>query len=98
MKKYVKKAMAVEAIQFRIDTIDTIVEWFELNSFKGYLVNRNTPSMNILTLDGRIIVQEHDWIIRGVMGEFYSIKNNVFALTYEPVEESIYHKLIDDGK
>ena len=32
-----------------------------------------------------MIAEEGDWIIRGVAGEFYPCKPDIFALTYEPV-------------
>ena len=39
------------------------------------------------TLEGGHIVCPGDWIITGVAGEFYPCKPNIFAATYEPVEE-----------
>jgi hypothetical protein len=38
------------------------------------------------TLEGGHIVCPGDWIIRGVQGEFYPCKDEIFKLTYEPVE------------
>ena len=35
-----------------------------------------------------VIVEAGDWIIRGVAGEFYPIKDAIFRQTYEAVEES----------
>lgn len=39
------------------------------------------------TLEGGHIVCPGDWIITGVAGEFYPCKPDIFAATYEPVEE-----------
>ena len=39
------------------------------------------------TLEGGHIVCPGDWIITGVSGEFYPCKPDIFAATYEPVEE-----------
>jgi len=36
------------------------------------------------TLEGGHIVSPGDWIIKGVKGEFYPIKNDIFLETYEP--------------
>ena len=41
----------------------------------------------IETLEGDLTVSPRDWIIRGVQGEFYPCKPEIFAATYEPVEE-----------
>lgn len=38
------------------------------------------------TLEGDLNVSEGDWIIRGVKGEFYPCKPDIFAATYDPVE------------
>ena len=40
----------------------------------------------IPTLEGLMLGVEGDWIIRGVQGEFYPCKPDIFEATYEPVE------------
>ncbi len=40
----------------------------------------------IPTLEGMMRAEPDDWIIRGVKGEFYPIKDSIFRETYEPVE------------
>jgi hypothetical protein len=40
----------------------------------------------IETLEGTMIASPGDWIIRGVKGEFYPCKPDIFAATYEPVD------------
>ncbi len=42
------------------------------------------PYMRIKTLEGVMIGSRGDWIIRGVQGEFYPCKPDIFAATYEP--------------
>ncbi len=43
---------------------------------------------HVHTIDGgALYAEEGDWIIRGVQGERYPCKPDIFALTYEPVEE-----------
>ena len=39
----------------------------------------------IHTLEGPLWVTHGDWIIKGVKGEFYPCKPDIFAATYEPV-------------
>jgi hypothetical protein len=40
----------------------------------------------VQTLEGPLVVSDGDWIIRGVKGEFYPCKPDIFAATYEAVE------------
>lgn len=40
----------------------------------------------ILTLEGTMTARDGDWIIRGVKGELYPCKPDIFAATYEPAE------------
>lgn len=42
--------------------------------------------IEILTLEGAIYASPGDWIIRGVAGEFYPCRNDIFEATYEAVE------------
>ena len=42
--------------------------------------------VEIYTLEGVMTADEGDWIIRGVQGEFYPCKPDIFEATYEPVE------------
>jgi hypothetical protein len=44
---------------------------------------RTTGFADIVTLEGRMRCDVGDWIIRGVKGEFYSCKPDIFAATYE---------------
>jgi hypothetical protein len=48
--------------------------------------------MLIETLEGVMRAEVGDWIIRGVKGEFYPCKPDIFAATYEPVDESEHPK------
>ena len=42
--------------------------------------------LKISTLEGDHIVSPGDWVIKGVAGEFYPCKPDIFAATYEPAE------------
>ena len=39
----------------------------------------------VFTLEGEMVAELDDWIIRGVQGEFYPCKPDIFAATYEAV-------------
>ena len=44
-------------------------------------------AFNIKTLEGTMKASKGDWIIKGVQGEFYPCKPDIFEATYEKVEE-----------
>lgn len=48
--------------------------------------DNNDLGLIIRTLEGDHLARGYDWVIRGVKGEFYSCKPDIFAMTYEPVE------------
>lgn len=51
----------------------------------GVSIDPGTGFMLIATLEGVMQVKPDDWIIRGVQGEFYPCKPDIFKATYEPV-------------
>lgn len=63
---------------------DYIVEGI-CNKSKSIL--RSTPVKAIKTLEGWQEVSFGDWIIKGIKGEFYPCKPDIFEATYEKVEE-----------
>lgn len=48
---------------------------------------RERPHIAIVTLEGVHYATPGDWIIKGVNGELYPCKPDIFEATYEPVEE-----------
>lgn len=89
--KYRKKSVEIEAMQLKnpYHIIKEIMDWIhcglppEANSIAIWY---NTH-MTIRTLEGEMTAALGDWIIKGVKGEFYPIKNDIFLETYEKVEE-----------
>lgn len=53
---------------------------------KGHYIDPATGDLMIRTLEGDMHATPGDWIIRGVQGEFYPCKPDIFAATYEAVE------------
>lgn len=48
------------------------------------------PGINALfisTLEGEMTARGGDWVVKGVLGEFYPVKPDIFRETYEPAEE-----------
>jgi hypothetical protein len=92
--QYRKKPVVIEAVQFTGHNI-TEISFFtgliltpELESETAYLAGQGAPIFSIIipTLEGDHKAITGDWIIKGVKGEFYPCKPDIFALTYEPVD------------
>ena len=55
---------------------------------KGTYIDPATGDFMIRTLEGDMRATYGDYVIKGVQGEFYPIKDSIFRETYEPVDES----------
>jgi hypothetical protein len=53
--------------------------------WKEQKTDKMVLSMGIPTLEGLMIANENDWIIKGVQGELYPCKPDIFKQTYDPV-------------
>lgn len=85
--KYRKKPVIIEAIQFE-DTSDRIIEIHEFMGGDTIRVNyedKDNPYLKIETLEGVMKASVGDYIIKGVNGEFYPCKPDIFEKTYERV-------------
>ncbi len=85
MPKFRKKPVVVEA-HLHVDNKST-VEWMETFVGKGKAPVHAQPILGIHTLEGVMYVSLGDWVIRGVQGEFYPCKPDIFEATYEEVTE-----------
>lgn len=84
MAKYRKKPVVIDARQFT-EEFD-LMRWCETVHTGSMLSWRfESGSVFIPTLEGEMRADKGDWIIRGVAGEFYPCKSDIFAATYEPV-------------
>jgi hypothetical protein len=82
MSKYRKRPVVIEAVQFTTSSID------EVERFVGGDMGRDGDGNTVIaTLEGAMICSLDDWIIRGIQGEFYPCKPDIFEATYELVEE-----------
>jgi hypothetical protein len=92
--KFRKKPVVIEAVQYtrRFDW----PEWFHEAVSNTTVTTHNTGKFQdwtapcyaeIKTLEGVMRVSENDWIIKGVKGELYPCKDEIFKMTYEPVDE-----------
>ncbi len=80
MAKYRKKPVVIEAVQWVGDNFG------ELTDFMHDAYGVDDKKIIITTLEGTMTADIGDWIIKGVQGEFYPCKPDIFEQTYERVE------------
>lgn len=95
IKKYVKKPVEIEAIQLKEDNIIEVFDFLdeanyketksaeELENFSQMILKQGY--IEIETLEGYVKASFGDYIIKGVKGEFYPCKPDIFQATYEEV-------------
>ena len=98
--QYRKKPVVIEAVQlsdYRQSTIKNVLEFMgqSVNTDSMIASDRfdeycrsleHQGGILIDTLEGRELASLGDWIIKGVKGEFYPCKPDIFELTYDAVE------------
>lgn len=86
--KFRKRPVTIEAMQYTGDNINDIAR------FVGDIPNwsPDSDSYDIETIEGTMTAQHGDWIIRGIEGEFYPCKPDIFAATYEEVAQEALKK------
>lgn len=95
--KFRKKPVVIEAVQWTGDNLRQIIAFTD-----GPPVTRTTNAgmkwdeyadlvkregLKIFTLEGAMMATEGDWIIRGIKGEFYPCKPDIFEATYEAADD-----------
>ena len=115
MKKYIKKQVVVEAIQWdgtlekaleisQIEGLNSVIEYYLT---KTLIIGESTSSsantyeeiksFKIKTLEGDMNVSKGDYIIKGIKGEFYPCKEDIFKKTYEDFTEYVgTNELLED--
>jgi hypothetical protein len=88
MSLYRKKPVVIEA--WRNDSHEVAPAWIGEGMRHGtiWFSGGPQPYFTIATLEGEMRAEWGDWIIRGVKGEVYPCKPDIFAMTYEPAHES----------
>ncbi len=82
MSKYRKKPVVIEAVQWD-GSQQSIEDMASLTCNVGFPAGPN-DSLIVRTLEGDMTCQLNDWIIKGVKGELYPCKPDIFEATYEP--------------
>lgn len=81
--RYRKLPVEIEAWQLNELNWKTIIEW--LREYKVDFEYQPDFKISIITLEGAMLAEDGDWIIKGVKGEFYPCKPDIFEATYEEV-------------
>lgn len=74
----------IEALLFDGANVDECLAFIGAPREKGEDVE-DFATIDIDTLEGTMETRQGDWIIKGVKGEFYPCKPDIFEATYEPV-------------
>lgn len=87
--RYVKKPVEVEAHQFdgTHESASQIVHWVLRSGGLAYYSTTDMTAGRVVirTLEGEMEAPEGWWIIRGVEGEFYPCRDDIFHKTYDQV-------------
>jgi hypothetical protein len=87
IQKFRKKPVEIEAVQFTRSNCDEIKAFTNETAHSLWIEKRinGVATCIIPTLEGQHIATEGDWIIKGIKGEFYPCKPDIFEQTYEAV-------------
>ena len=85
IQKFRKKPVVIEAIKFNFEKHFGKLREFGLN-WDTVIEGKMVKTPNIKTLEGLMHVSDGDFIIKGVNGEFYPCKPDIFEKTYELAE------------
>lgn len=96
--KYRKKPVVIEAIQIKVDNFDAVCDFMGGTPIPKHNPkfgvdehgNTNEPYLGVYieTLEGRMLANYGDYIIKGVNGEFYPCKPDIFEKTYDEADSS----------
>jgi hypothetical protein len=85
MNKFRKKPVVIEAFEWKPNAPMTadVPLWYDEACMARNAYPESDGTLSIKTLEGTMVAQPGDWIIRGVKGEIYPCKPDIFAATYE---------------
>jgi hypothetical protein len=92
MAKYRKKPVVIDAWQYTLEA-GTAPPWIGHAFRNDEIVRLGSNELHIMTLeDGKDKAAKHvaspgDWIVRGIKGEMYPVKPDIFEATYEAVND-----------
>jgi hypothetical protein len=101
-KHFRKLPVVIEAVQWTGDNLREVIRFTNGDpetrtmhagmKWEEYADLVARDGLKIYTLEGKMNADVGDWIIRGVNGEHYPCKPDIFAKTYEPVNDALITK------
>lgn len=98
IKQYKKKPVIIEAVKFICGAEVPVMEFLGLtdkyrvkrmhyeNDVASIIIHQpETTTLTIKTLEGEMIVSNGDYIIKGIQGEFYPCKPDIFLKSYDEI-------------
>lgn len=89
MAQYRKKPVVIDAVQY--DGNFRCLDCFSINEVGQFIIGTDdagNPCLKIPTLEGVMTASKGDYIIRGVKGEYYPCKPDIFEMTYEAIKHT----------
>lgn len=91
MAKYRKLPVVIDAVQWSGNVFDEVTDWISaaLSTGVGEVggIFRLGDEIHVFTIEGTMKAQPGDYILRGIKGEIYPCKPDIFKNTYEKVAE-----------
>jgi hypothetical protein len=94
MPKFRKKPVVIEAVKWLGDNLREVIDFTGLHpsaekwTWEEYQAVVSSEGLKIFTMEGALTATIGDWIVKGVKGEYYPCKPDIFDATYEPVLEA----------
>lgn len=85
MPQFRKKPVVIEAHEVTADTRASVALWCGGQCGE----DEDGPLILIETLEGDMTARIGDWVIKGVKGEFYPCRADIFEATYDPANEAV---------
>lgn len=84
--RFTKKPVTIEAIQWTGKNLREVITFTDgpPDTLEAYADLVARDGLKIYTLEGKMLANVGDWIIRGVKGEYYPCKPDIFEATYSP--------------
>lgn len=79
--KYRKKPVEIEAVEWNGENVKEVMDFMGWKNVEHDEIN----GLKIFTLEGKMNASKGDFIIKGVNGEFYPCKPDIFEKTYEKI-------------
>lgn len=82
-----KKPVEIQAMQWdgTAESATAVIDWVLATGTRCARLHDETRTLAIDTLEGTMSASPGDWIIRGVQGEHYPCKPDIFSATYDAV-------------